>query len=371
MAVRGAVAVTLIAILAVAAGPGSANAQSCTPPASLTCTVGGFVTCGVSTYYPSGTALSALPTPLSAVGSPMGQQLKCYTEGSVVVPTSELTLGSALLCPTATGAPAAVRVCKCGTCTAVNIPAVGFCTAEQTPRISCTNKNVSCVPGQPLTPEAFGCSSTPAGAQLYVDTRPAVQCSSTKVHIVSGTSRLGCYSVTNQGVFTYGDEGTIPQNPCGDCELNGGVCFQGCCLGSGQLKVTLTWDNNSDLDLELVNTNCITNAAFPNGSPFCASSLAPIGPLSPSMDFTAPPTASTCNDATAPKSCQDLNVENIYIKWLTGQKLFTVNVKGKRLCGPTKYTLSMQIRAKSFVVTGTLGSTFPNQPNAMHVLFDN
>jgi hypothetical protein len=82
------------------------------------------VSCGARTPYAAGTPLSALPTPLNAVGNPMGQQLKCYADG-VLVPTSDLVLGTPLACPAPLGAPQLVQVCKCGVCTTATIPAVG------------------------------------------------------------------------------------------------------------------------------------------------------------------------------------------------------------------------------------------------------
>lgn len=350
LARRGAVAAALAVVAALLVS--GAVAQSC-PLSPINCDPATFVSCSASVDYAKGTLVSALPSPLGATGVPLGQSITCRNpDNGQVIPPSDLYLFDDLKCPGPLSAATTARVCKTG-CAVVaacrNVTVFGFCNSTQAPSISCTNKNITCsTPGDVLTASMFGCTASPPAAQLFVDTKLATTCGNgtNKVHIVSGKSAIGCYSVNNVGTFTTaGDKPPEPQNPCDPsiCPIPPNFCFSGCCLGAGELQASIAWGGGSDLDLEVTNTNCTTNSTFPNGTPFCTNILNPRGPMRPRMDkITTLPTCTSVNPAPCGSDTQK-NAENIFIPSINGALLFSATVKAKTLCGPFPVTFTVRL----------------------------
>lgn len=102
--------------------------------------------------YTSGTPLRELPTWNG--GKPL---INCTAD------LSQLYLDSDFTCPkTYTDPRPRVNACnECGECTRVFM--LSICNASVSPAISCTEPSVSCVPGQALSPDDFGCSITSNG----------------------------------------------------------------------------------------------------------------------------------------------------------------------------------------------------------------
>lgn len=361
--VRECAVVSLLVLGAVAFAPGGVFAQSCTPPTEVTCSPGGFVSCGASASYAAGTIISTLPSPLNAVGTPMGQLLKCFADG-VEVPTSQLRLGSALNCPGALAAAREVSVCYCGTCTTPKdlMPAIGFCTAVQTPVVSCAITNTSCFAGQTMTPLSYGCTSSIPSTSLRIDGKPSIPCKEdVDVHLITAVSPLGCYSVGNTGVFSYVAEVVDPQDPCSACALQPGYnCYQTCCLRTGDVQITLEWEGSADLDLELSNTGCVVNETVPTGTTSCRVSQGLRGPISAAMDRVA--------GAEDAGDCAGKKVENIYIPrdLLGTQRIFSINVKSKGIMRTVNYSLRMLMLDKEFVQTGSVS---PSWRTGSHTLW--